>query len=246
MGKIIGFILITILALVCLQNSTSHAKANPNHTLRQKIFVHHPKPEPGRKPPKPPVGPTCTVTGSDQMDHYKLDLWHMPVNGLTYKINSLTASKGIQNNVGQAINDAFNTWTTADSKQKFVYGGLTSVRTAKFDGENVIAWKGIDSSAIAITSIWYWTDTSEVADVDTMFNKSLSWAVSPYSQDCIDSLAYDVQDIATHEFGHWVGLDDLYDSIDSELTMYGYGTLGELKKDTLGVGDKSGVLTATP
>ena len=41
--------------------------------------------------------------------------------------------------------------------------------------------------------------------------------------------------------GHIFGLDDLYDSGDQDLTMYGYGDRGELKKDTLGDGDTLGM-----
>jgi len=37
----------------------------------------------------------------------------------------------------------------------------------------------------------------------------------------------DVQDIVTHEFGHWFGLDDLYSEADYWLTMYGYADYGE-------------------
>jgi hypothetical protein len=36
-------------------------------------------------------------------------------------------------------------------------------------------------------------------------------------------------------------LGDLYNSKDSKLTMYGYGSEGELIKDTLGYGDELGV-----
>lgn len=244
MKKIFGLVLITILALICLQKFPFQAKANSDHSLRQKVFVHYPKPEPGR--PKPPVGPTCTVTGNDQVNHYLLDDWYMPDAGLTYKINYSSAPSGIQSKIRSAIANAFTTWTEADNKQKFYDYGSTDIRGNRFDGENVVAWKGINSTAIAITYIWYWSDTLEVAEVDTMFNKNLSWAVSEPGPDCISSPTYDVQNIATHEFGHWVGLDDLYAGEDSELTMYGYGATGELKKDTLGVGDISGVLAVTP
>jgi hypothetical protein len=55
-----------------------------------------------------------------------------------------------------------------------------------------------------------------------------------------------VQNIATHEFGHWVGLDDLYATTDKDLTMYGYGETKELKKDSLGLGDITGATTVNP
>ena len=53
--------------------------------------------------------------------------------------------------------------------------------------------------------------------------------------------SYDVEDILTHEVGHWLMLNDLYNSSDQQLTMYGYGSLGELFKDSLGYGDVLGV-----
>jgi len=51
----------------------------------------------------------------------------------------------------------------------------------------------------------------------------------------------DVQNIGTHEVGHNVGLADLDDSGDSEMTMYGYASLGETRKRTLHSGDIEGV-----
>ncbi len=57
---------------------------------------------------------------------------------------------------------------------------------------------------------------------------------------------YDIRNIMTHEAGHWVMLGDLYNNSDSELTMYGYGLTGEIKKDTLGYGDELGVESVYP
>ena len=63
----------------------------------------------------------------------------------------------------------------------------------------------------------------------------------PNSPECQSSpQAYDVQNIATHEFGHWVGLEDLYDEADGDLTMYGFSAGGEIKKRSLGTGDITG------
>jgi hypothetical protein len=51
----------------------------------------------------------------------------------------------------------------------------------------------------------------------------------------------DVQNIVTHEFGHWAGLADLYNSADSLLTMYGYSGYGVTYQRDLGLGDRMGV-----
>jgi hypothetical protein len=51
----------------------------------------------------------------------------------------------------------------------------------------------------------------------------------------------DVQNIMTHEFGHWCGLADLYNDVDYWLTMYGYAGYGEIYKRSLGLGDINGL-----
>jgi hypothetical protein len=56
----------------------------------------------------------------------------------------------------------------------------------------------------------------------------------------------DLQNIATHEFGHAVGLDDVYENACSEVTMYGYSTEMETKKRTLEQPDIKGFLTIYP
>jgi len=51
----------------------------------------------------------------------------------------------------------------------------------------------------------------------------------------------DLQNIATHELGHALGLADLYDDACSEQTMYGYASIEETKKRDLETGDKAGI-----
>lgn len=52
---------------------------------------------------------------------------------------------------------------------------------------------------------------------------------------------FDVQNVATHEAGHTLFLGDLYQAPAYELTMYGYTEPGEIRKQTLGTGDISGL-----
>ena len=53
----------------------------------------------------------------------------------------------------------------------------------------------------------------------------------------------DLQNIATHELGHGVGLADIYDTTCSAVTMYGYSNNGDIQKRTLEVPDIRGLQT---
>ena len=44
---------------------------------------------------------------------------------------------------------------------------------------------------------------------------------------------FDIQNVATHEFGHWVLLNDLYTASEKDMTMYGYAGMNETKKRSL-------------
>jgi hypothetical protein len=72
-------------------------------------------------------------------------------------------------------------------------------------------------------------------DADTYFNTYYPWSTSGQSG------YYDVQNVLTHELGHWLVLNDLYSSQDSEKTMYGYTSTGETKKRSLDADDINGI-----
>lgn len=210
--------------------------------LKYRVFVHNP--EPGK-----PLAtfPSCTVTANDQVATYGAAGWHL-TGPRTYYLNSATvpSSVGAANAVS-AINASWATWNSADPNIVVSSGGNTALKRAKFDGTHLIAWGTVPNNAIAVTYTWYYTATGAQAESDTIFNSRLAWSHTPYSTDCAGVPGtYDVGNIAVHEFGHWVGLDDLYGAAEKDLTMYGYGFTAELKKDTLGLGDVLGAAAITP
>lgn len=80
-------------------------------------------------------------------------------------------------------------------------------------------------------------------EVDIIFNASQRWGIDLDGGGTAYKIkVYDVRNIATHEVGHKVGLDDLYESKYSEITMYGYGSKGETKKISLAIGDVNGTI----
>ena len=76
-----------------------------------------------------------------------------------------------------------------------------------------------------------------------MFDIDWIWGdADPNNDGIVDNPnVMDLQNIATHEFGHGIGLDDVYNSECSEVTMYGYSDYGEIKKRTLEQPDVTGL-----
>jgi len=93
---------------------------------------------------------------------------------------------------------------------------------------------------IAITIVWGIfggpSPFRELVEWDMVFDDvDFDWSATG------ESGKMDFENIATHEIGHSVGLDDLYSDECSEQTMYGYAVNGETKKRTLEDGDINGV-----
>jgi len=88
---------------------------------------------------------------------------------------------------------------------------------------------------LAANYYWYNRRTKIVYENDIVFNTYYPWSTAGAAG------YYDVQNIGTHEQGHCLVLNDLYQSYQSEQTMYGYGAKGETKKQTLESGDIEGI-----
>ncbi|MHC4574196.1 MAG: matrixin family metalloprotease [Planctomycetota bacterium] len=202
--------------------------------LEQIIFVHPVAPErpdaPGRgkKPPKE----------EEPKDNTYYELWGGYLYGgpADYYINPniglVTAGDPVA-----AVDSAVEAWDAVTAADLFAYAGTTEKDWYELDGQNTVSWvKFIPRDNIAVTVMWYDPATMIIYEFDVIFNTFHRWGIDPVRKD----RAFDIQNIATHEFGHPVGLDDLYDGIYSELTMYGYSNKGEMEKRTLEEGDVAG------
>ena len=184
-------------------------------------------------------GPTTVYaipTEDDSMTNpdYKLlgFKWYTTAN---YWINPSNKYRLSTSGVVTAITTSAQTWDQETSFAVFSYQGTTSRSAGRYDGYNVVAWGNYRSNVIAVTYIWYTTRNKQIVETDTIMNAFFAWSLSG------EARKMDVQNIMTHELGHWCGLADLYSDADYWLTMYGYGNYGETYKQTLGLGDINGV-----
>jgi hypothetical protein len=122
------------------------------------------------------------------------------------------------------------------------FGGSTTKSGARQDGTNVISWSKLGGTTLGVTS-YIATDTSQsqtcggnliyrFVEVDVRFNNAFKWQTS---SGC--SGGYDLAGVATHEFGHAVGLGH---SSVAGATMYPSVAACDFSVSSLASDDKNG------
>lgn len=215
--------------------------------MKVHVFVHKAPGKPVNSG-KPGPGTSTRVCGLASADQDSAAVtgatgWHIPTGTWTYSVNQAVPAT-VTGNVNTIANNAFNAWrgvAQLNSKITIEQGANTSVNRAKLDGQNIIAWGTTSGSALAVTYTWYNQSTGVVTENDTIMNNKFSWNWGNAGNDCAWTNVYDAQDIMTHELGHWFGLKDHYTADYVNNTMYGYGATGEVKSNTLTIGDKLGI-----
>ena len=166
-------------------------------------------------------------------------------------VNPSNPSGMSESSVLSTLSSAIGDWENAASFN-ILGGGTTTTQTlvadtsSPDDQNEVYLGEIADSSTIGVTIVWGYfrghPSWRELIEWDQIYNESnYDWSEDCTAEDCTAKM--DFPNIAIHELGHSVGLDDLYDSTCSEMTMYGYGTEGETKKRDLEDGDINGVST---
>lgn len=195
-----------------------------NWDLERVDFIHYVKPT----SPAKTRAETC----------YKLlgVKWNtLPVNYIINPLNSGLSEEFVTN----ALLTSAETWDLKTSKE--LLNDIYSVDyTAQYGIQNfknaIVFGDYADSNVIAITSIWFTRVGKQIVEFDIMFNTKFAWGDAT-----LNSNAMDLQNIATHELGHAIGLDDIYSSACSAITMYGYSFYGETQKRTLEQADITGL-----
>lgn len=206
-----------------------------NWGLERIDFIHYAK---GSGSGTKPTTQTC----------YKLlgSAWkNLPVSYIINPVNALQPDLA-ESLVTGAIAQAAETWDTSAVTRELMNDLYTVDNTAQYgvqDYKNVIAFGNYPTAnVIAVTSIWITRrPTRQIVEFDMLLDTDFTWGDA-----IINPAVMDLQNIVTHELGHAIGLDDIYDNSCNTVTMYGYSANGETDKRTLESPDITGLLKMYP
>ena len=224
---------ISVIFMLMTSVAVTTVAAFPNDAIISKTFITYVE----------PIG----VEGEDTYNVYEYSGIHWSEESeVTYSVNTNGAPAGAT----MAIVNAFETWDAEIGDTLFSddVQTVSRVKGNRFDGKNVISWGRLRRGVIAMATVWYNRDTSEIVEFGIVFNTAYTWGIDSDGEgtEVILDNAFDVQNIATHEAGHTLMLLDLYLPAANALTMYGYGDYGQTYAISLGDGDKSGIRAIYP
>ncbi len=164
---------------------------------------------------------------------------------VSYVINPINPQGLDGGFITSAFFNSAETWDEAVINKELInntYITDTTVAYGVQDYKNAITFGNYPTKGvIAVTTVWYNPALRSIAEFDIMFDTDFVWGDAT-----VDSSKMDLQNIATHELGHGVGLSDVYETNCSAVTMYGYSTEGETDKRTLETPDITGLRTLYP
>jgi hypothetical protein len=200
--------------------------------VKKAIFIHYAKKDRSETAPLESTATTC----------YAFLLATEPkwYSTVTYVINPKNPQGLSTNFIGSAISPSAETWDDGTVTELFndAYTYDSKARFGKRDGKNVLAFGNYRTrGVIAVTYTWYTTfPLPRILEFDVLFDTDFQWGDATK-----ESSKMDLQNIATHEIGHGIGLADLYNNDCMAVTMYGYSTEGEIEKRSLEVPDILGL-----
>jgi hypothetical protein len=204
--------------------------------VEEYIFVHYAK---GHEPVKK-VKPTAD---EDYYSFISKDMEWKDVE--EYYINPTNPYELTETFVVQKVNLAISEWEKEEYGNFNIFGNSITDNNVGFedynDGFNTISFGDFTTSGVIavcrVSGVYRGPPSNrEITEFDVMFDIDFKWGNAT-----VDSTVMDLQNIATHELGHAVGLGDLYNPECSTQTMYGYSTEGDTEKRTLESGDIAGL-----
>lgn len=251
MSRKLSYLLITVTAACVILGLVYSAAAKQgvrgkDRILSKVTFIHfkkgHAKPPwaGGAKPDKPTDEGTYSYIAKGAKWRNAEELLLNPVCGENPDGN-------LDGLIIYAVAAGMDEWEAAgDTAELVIFGDLVldknvSYNNGEYRGSNTFSFGSYSNpDVIAVTTVWgYFTGPPpqrEIVEAHILMNDDFEWGDASFN-----SLLMDVQNIATHELGHWVGMGDVYESTAAEETMYGYSTEGETKKRDLYKGDIAGI-----
>jgi len=269
--KIGKLVLISFLIAILFTSTISVSAAPPTESpakgppvFEKTVFIHYGHDfAPGKPDGTPGNGPPGGKVKEDELYSYSRIHWADDDIPVSYWINMADSPLDITT-VETGVTASFETWELDEGSYiDFTYKGITTVFTPGLNVEqpdlvNVVGWTDLSAqhpNAIGITITWSIRGKKEIVDCDTVLNSASYFAWTQYDgtgdpdgtwlpgYDDDTYFDVDLQNIMTHEAGHWLMLNDLYDDTEAVKiqTMYGYALDGELKSRSLEIGDIDGV-----
>jgi hypothetical protein len=160
---------------------------------------------------------------------------HRMLPPISFCINPSNNLSIPEQSVVSGILNAEATVDSATSRRLFIFSGITPCHAGVRDWQNTVSFEPMGADGrVAITYLWVnWLGV--LLETDTILNSAYPWSANGKNS------TFDLQNVMTHEFGHWAGLEDLKDGSDRWLTMYYLTRRGETDKRSLGLGDLQGI-----
>jgi hypothetical protein len=140
-----------------------------------------------------------------------------------------------------AIQSAINAWNTqSGSSFRYQYGGTVNDTATSHDYRNVMFFRNVSNGGVIATTYSWWESSGKALDSDVVF-----WdgGFKFYTGTSGCSSGVYIEDVATHELGHALGLGH---SSASDATMYSTYTLCTQAKRTLASDDIAGAKALYP
>ena len=143
-----------------------------------------------------------------------------------------------------ALQAGMDVWTTqSGSSFRYQYGGTVTDTATAHDNRNVVLFRSAtNGSAIATTYSW-WSGNNELLDSDIVFwDGGFNFFTGSAGCGGVSNAAY-IEDVATHEFGHALGLSH---SSSTDATMYPSYSYCSMALRTLAADDINGAKALYP
>lgn len=205
----------------------------------------------GRKPTPP--SPACPMPPSELCTSYAVFGVKWPTRTITYFVNETGAPAGFS----AAIQAGFDEWEyelkspevesayAGDrSNIDFVYGGPTARSSeVQGDGFNVVGYaSGLCANCAFVN---YRSRRGSISEADITFSTNLGPSPDVFMTDVtcptLDCNKYDIQSIAAHEVGHFIGLAHVSSESEAGLVMHPSTMRNEIRDRTIAAGDVRGV-----